>query len=171
MYQKLSQAIVLFFLSLTFVQAQPPESKSAYEKEYERRIKKEMINDIYIPKDLTDAFKELTRKMDKSAKTKFTVTPEDTIVKKTYFSLGRWIAVNWGFYEGSRLSHWLKTEVGVSHPEDQSIFIIRTFHRSLNKKPLDVKALAEELVKNRKKEILKNKKIIKKETRKVPKKE
>lgn len=151
------------------INAQLPETGGEYNKEYERRIKKEYLNDIYVPKDLNDAFMEIKRLSDKRSIASFQGAAEDTVATKLYFSLGRWIVVNWGFHGGSRLSHWLKTNVGVSHPEDQAIFIIRTFHRSINKKPLNVKELATALKEHRQKERIKNKKVIKTETRKVPK--
>ena len=59
-------------------------------------------------------------------------------VKKLHFSLGRWIIHNWGFYGGSRMSHYIK-ELGITHPDDQAKFIILSYHRYLNKKPLQVK--------------------------------
>ena len=159
--------LILFFSLSTvlMVGAQVPESGDAYLKEYQRRIKKEMLNDVYIPKDLNESFLELTRLTDKAARVKYMNTEEDVVVKKLYFSLGRWILHNWGFYGGSRLSHFLKTKLGVSHPEDQAVFIMRTYHRSLNKEELDVKTLVEELKEHRKKERVKNKKIIKTEKR------
>ncbi len=153
-------------LSALSLEAQPTESGEAYLKEYERRIRKEMLNDVYIPKDLNDAFKELTRLTDKAARAKFISAEEDVVVKKLYFSLGRWILHNWGFHGGSRMSHFLKTKLGVSHPEDQAVFIIRTYHRSLNKKDLNVKEIVEQLKEHRQKERIKNKTIIKTEKRK-----
>jgi hypothetical protein len=39
--------------------------------------------------------------------------------------------VNWGFYEGSRLSHFLK-EAGLEHPDDMARALVVCFHRSLN---------------------------------------
>ena len=61
--------------------------------------------------------------------------------KRLHFSLGRWIWHNWSFYEGSRLSVYLN-KVGVNHPEDMAQVILITYHRYLNKKPLQVKELA-----------------------------
>ena len=168
---RLILALLLVTIGWADMYAQVPESAKQYEKEYNRRIKKEYLNEVYIPKDLTDAFIEIKRLSDKSSIASFQMAEEDTVAKKLYFSLGRWMIVNWGFHGGSRLSHWLKTKVGVSHPEDQAIFIIRTFHRSLNKKELGVKELVATLKENRNKERVKNKKIIKTETRKIPRKE
>ncbi len=165
---RLRLSIVLFFsvLFCSLAVAQVPESAEATQKEYDKRIKKEILNDVYIPKDLTDAFKELKRLTDKEAIAKFQNAPEDLVVKKLFFSLGRWISHNWGFYAGSRLSHFMKTKLGVSHPEDQAVFIMRTFHRSLNKKELKVKELVEELQAHRQKERVKNKTVIETKKRK-----
>jgi hypothetical protein len=65
---------------------------------------------------------------------------EVTASKGLHFSLGRWIWHNWSFYEGSRLSVYMN-KVRVNHPEDMAQVILITYHRYLNKKPLDVKAL------------------------------
>jgi hypothetical protein len=168
---KLILTLLLVTIGWADMYAQVPQTANQYEKEYRRRVKKEYLNEVYIPKDLTDAFIEIKRLSDKSSIASFKGAQEDTLAKKLYFSLGRWMIVNWGFHGGSRLSHWLKTKVGVSHPEDQAIFIIRTFHRSLNKKELGVKELVTTLKENRNKERVKNKKIIKTEKRKIPRKE
>ncbi|MGK0390874.1 MAG: hypothetical protein ACI94Y_003634 [Maribacter sp.] len=168
---RLILALLLVTIGWADMYAQVPESAKQYEKEYKRRVKKEYLNEVYIPKDLTDAFIEIKRLSDKSSIASFQGAEEDIVAKKLYFSLGRWMIVNWGFHGGSRLSHWLKTKVGVSHPEDQAIFIIRTFHRSLNKKELGVKELVTTLKANRNKERVKNKKIIKTEKRQIPRKE
>lgn len=140
---------VLFFLSFQGVTAQVAETAKEYNKLYQSRIKKEYLNDIYIPQDLKDAFTELRRLSDKKGLEKYKTATEETVVKKLYFSLGRWIMVNWGFHGGSRLSHYLKTKLGVSHPEDQAVFIMKSFHRSLNKKDLELKKTAKELTDKR----------------------
>jgi hypothetical protein len=51
--------------------------------------------------------------------------------------------VNWSFYEGSRLSHYLRTQMGIYHPDDMARFIIILYHRSLNRQALNVKELIE----------------------------
>ena len=56
--------------------------------------------------------------------------------------------VNWGFYEGSRLTVFMN-KLGLHHPDDMARFLIVSFHRSLNKTPLEVKKLVEELLEKR----------------------
>ena len=118
--------------------------KNDAESVYQQRIKKERINGVYIPADLSECFIELNKKISREAKVNFKALDEETAAKKSYFGLGRWIWHNWSFYEGSRLTVYLN-KVGVNHPEDMAQLIIITYHRYLNKKDLDVKNLAETL--------------------------
>ncbi|NNE16305.1 MAG: hypothetical protein HKN51_15095, partial [Saprospiraceae bacterium] len=57
---------------------------------------------------------------------------------------------NWNFYDGSRLSHFLKQK-GLLHPDDMAQFILRTLHKHLNKKEIDEKEIVEYLADKRKK--------------------
>jgi hypothetical protein len=115
-----------------------------YEENYEWRIQQRVLDGIYIPEDLEDAFGEIKRLSEPEALDKFRSGAEEEVARKLHFGLGRWIIVNWGFYDGSRFSHYLK-ELGLSHPDDMAQFVIRTFHRELNNLPLDEEPLIEEL--------------------------
>ena len=142
-----------------------------FQKNYNKRIKKERLYGVYIPKDIPDAFAQLNRLTPREAKASFKAVSEEMAVKKLHFSLGRWIIHNWGFYEGSRLSHHLR-QIGVSHPDDQARVIITAYHRYLNKTPLAVKELATYYTEKRRKEFeAKRKKgqILSKEIRKKEK--
>jgi hypothetical protein len=112
--------------------AQTPEE---FQANYNKRIKMEMINGVYIPYDLEDAFTELNRLADPNGLKSFKVSPEDSIRRKLHFGLGRWIMMNWGLEEGSRYSHYIKSR-GVSLPDDIVEVTIITWHRRLNGKPL-----------------------------------
>ena len=130
-------------------QAQKPaETLEEYEAAYQRRIRQEVLNSVYIPKDLADAFNELNKKIDPDSERKFLSLPDTVAAQKLFFSLGRWINVNWGFYGGSRLSHYLKG-IGITHPEDMATFIIITYHRNLRREPLEVKSVVERLLEKR----------------------
>ncbi|MCB0661954.1 MAG: hypothetical protein KDC24_04395 [Saprospiraceae bacterium] len=137
-------------LSATALSAQdgPANNKDEFQQKYEWRIKREILNGVYIPKDLGDAFNELNKKIDAESKAKFLMVPEDTAAIKLHFSLGRWMIVNWGFYEGSRFSHYLR-QAGITYPDDMARFVIITYHRFLNEKPLEIKALAESIKEER----------------------
>ncbi|MFN7117205.1 MAG: DUF6794 domain-containing protein [Saprospiraceae bacterium] len=150
---------------------EPAQTKEEFEKNYQQRIRQEVLYGQYIPKDLNDAFVELSKRIDAESKAKFKSVSEDEAVHKLYFSLGRWIIENWGFYGGSRLSHYLR-EMGIAHPEDMAQFIIVSYHRSLNRKELKIKEQIEHYQEKRKKEYLERVskgQILHEETRKVNK--
>ena len=107
--------------------------------------------------------------IDKESKQKFRKVNENTAVTKLHFSLGRWIILNWGFYEGSRLSHYLRTNLEIYHPEDMARFLILTYHRNLNGESLNVKELVEEIQQKQevqRQQLLEQGTIIHEETRK-----
>lgn len=112
--------------------AQTPEE---FQANYAKRITQEMINGVYIPYDLDDAFSELVRLSDPKGIAEFKGAPEDSIRRKLHFGLGRWMLINWGFEEGSRMSHYMKGR-GVSLPDDMVEVIIVTWHRNLHGKPI-----------------------------------
>lgn len=163
--------LLILLLGLSAASAQtdsPPGNQAEYEKEYESRIKRDHLYGVYIPKDLTDAFIQLNRLIDEPSRQKFKSMPEDEAASRLFFSFGRWITHNWGFYGGSRLSHYLR-QLGVSHPDDMAQFIIIAYHRNLNRNPLEVKALVERFRAKRLEEIEAKRKegtIIHEETRK-----
>lgn len=145
MRQILFLLLFIPLLSVDLGAQKPPETASEYEKAYQRRIRRELINGVYIPKDIGDAFTELNRLTDKESRAKFKGIPETLAAQKLHFSLGRWMIVNWGFYEGSRLTVWLN-QVGLFHPDDMARFIIITYHRNLQRNPLEVKTLVAEIL-------------------------
>ncbi len=130
----------------------PVFSEDKFEYNYQKRIKKEVIYGVYIPKDLADCFIQLNKLVDDNSLAKFKAMPEEEAVSKLHFSFGRWMIHNWGFYEGSRLSHYLKETLQVSYPDDMAAFIIITYHRNLNKSELKVRELADRFIKKRKKQ-------------------
>lgn len=144
---------VLFLGANTLTGQQgPPKTKEEYQKMYDSRIQKEVLNGVYIPKDLGDAFAQLNQKIDAGSKQKFKSLPEEEAARKLHFSLGRWMVVNWSFYEGSRFSDYLK-KTGITHPDDMAQFVMITYHRYLNQTPLDVKPLVEKFQASRKEEL------------------
>lgn len=125
--------------------------EAEYQKQYAINITQEYINDVYIPKDLDDAFSELKRLASPEALEKFKMAPEHVISRKLHFGIGRWISVNWNFEGGSRFSHLMK-EMGVTFPDDMVEMTIVSFHRHLNEKSLNAKEQAQAFFDKRKKE-------------------
>lgn len=111
------------------------QTEAEFMAEYNKRITMEMINGVYIPADLEDAFSELNRLSDPKGLAEFKSTPEDSIRRKLHFGLGKWMLVNWGMEDGSRISHYLKQK-GITLPDDMVEYIIVMWHRNLNGKPL-----------------------------------
>lgn len=117
---------------------------------YKSNIKKSRLNGVYIPKDLDDAFLELDRLSPPESLAKMKTVSEDVVAKKLHFGLGRWMAYNWNFDEGSRFSHYLK-ELGLFHTDDMIDFMLVSYHRYLTKKPQEVEARVKALLEKRKK--------------------
>ena len=138
-------------LSLFSQEMDPSTSRIDFEEKYKWRIQQTSIAGQYIPKDLPDAIAELNKLTDESSRAKFRAMSENDAEHKLYFSLGRWVATNWSFYEGSRLSQYLR-EVGITFPEDQAGAVILAWHRSLNKKDINFREIRDKIVAKRKKE-------------------
>lgn len=135
--------IIVFSFSQSLAQGKdkdpkPVSTEEEFEKQYQKRIKQERVHGVYIPKDLADAFIQLNILIDKTSQSKFRTMPETDAAKKLHYSFGRWLIHNWGFYGGSRYSHYLKS-LGIHHPEDMASFTMTMYHRYLNKKKLNVK--------------------------------
>lgn len=126
----LSLAGVLF-ASLSLYAQEFPRSEAEYDSIYAARIVMEEIDGVYIPRDLEDVFAELRRLSSAADLEKLRRAPEDVVRTRLHFGLGRWMIINWGFYEGSRLSHHLK-EAGLLHPDDMARVLIVCFHRHLH---------------------------------------
>lgn len=146
----MKQIFLLFFFISGTLSGQS-DYEEEYLKAYAENIKKEFINDIYIPKSFEDAFDELKRLTEPGTLEKFKNASEETVSKKLHFGLGRWMAVNWNFEGGSRLSHQMK-EMGVSFPDDMVQLMIVSFHRHLNGKTLLLEQQAMLYYEKRKKE-------------------
>ena len=130
------------------VEPAPANNASEYEAEYQERIRREVLYGVYIPKDLADAFVQLNKLTEPAARQAFAALPEQAAYRELFHSFGRWITVNWGFYGGSRLSYYLR-QMGLTHPEDMAEMVITTYHRRLNKRPLDPKPLVEQILERR----------------------
>lgn len=164
----------LFALALpVFGQDGPPNDEKEYQRQYQERIKKDRLFGVYIPKNLDDALLQLDKLIPPKKQAELLLMPEDSVCKKLHPTLGRRIMDNWGFYGGSRLSHYLKS-AGVTFPDDMADFILLSYHRKLNHKPVNLKEMATYYREKRHKEYeaeLKQGKIIKEEKVKKAKNE
>ncbi len=147
----------LFFCVMTFLMGgvltaqEGSDFQKNFESTYEQRIRKSQINGHYIPRDVKDAMAHLDHIVDHNGKLRFRIQEEEKAVRTIHFSFGRWMMLNWGFYEGSRLSHHLKG-LGISYPDDMAATLMHCYHRKLNDKPLEFETLAKHYATLRKKE-------------------
>ena len=132
--------ILLLFLLTTSLYAQS-DYEEEYNRQYAENIQKEYINDIYIPASFEEAFEELIRLSEPEALQKFKNADEEVVSRKLHFGLGKWMMVKWNFEDGSRLSHLMR-ELGVTYPDDMIQFMIVSFHRHINGRPLDLEGRA-----------------------------
>lgn len=144
---------ILGFIVICFAPsfAQSNTEAEEFEKQYQYNIKQSRIDGTYIPTDLDDALKEIRNLSPEEGLSSFAqIADEREAARKIHFGLGRWIIVNWNFYDGSRLSHKLK-EDGVLHPDDMAHYIIVMLHRELNNKERNPEPIIKELAEERKK--------------------
>lgn len=118
-----------------------PSTDRSIEAEYNRRIALDKINGVYIPKNLDDVFAVLNKMVDAESKFKVKTLPEEKVDSTLSPRLGLWMKLNWSLFEGSRLSHYLRS-AGVSFPDDMASFMLLAWHQHLNGKPIEIKALA-----------------------------
>jgi hypothetical protein len=135
----------------------PASTEAEFEKQYQERITKEKLNGTFIPKNLEDALSELDKRISPESQAKMKAMPEDSVCIFMHNRLGQWVILNWGFYGGSRLSHYLRS-AGITFPDDMADFIILAYHRKLNAKPIEIKELAADFRMKRKKEFAEEKK-------------
>jgi hypothetical protein len=105
------------------------------------RVQQSQLGGVYIPIDILDAFKELDKKLEPDVKAKLVALKEDDVEQKVS-GLGLWMCQNWGFYDGSRFSEYLK-QTGVTYPEDMARMTIVSYHRQCNKKDIGLRELAQ----------------------------
>lgn len=144
-----STLFALFLLPFTLI-AQD-ENEEAYSKQYAFNITQEYLNDIYIPENVDDAMKQINMLSNEEGRVKLLEADENLAAERLIYGLGKWMTVNWNFYEGSRLSHHLK-QFGVTHPEDMAKFLIVSYHRYLREVPLELELRGKQIKEENQKE-------------------
>lgn len=116
----------------------PADTPTDIERQYQERIVKDRLDGVYIPKNLDEAMVELDKKIGPDMQAKIRAIPQDTVCQLLHHRLGQWMIMNWSFYEGSRLAHYLRT-AGVTFPDDMADFLILAYHDHLNGRPFSIK--------------------------------
>lgn len=143
--------LLLIILLPTTLSAQfdgPPNNAAEYEEQYQWRIRQTRLQGVYIPKDLPEAIRELSRLSDAESQRSFSSAPEEDIYRELFHGLGRWIRRNWGFNGGSRLTVALEP-LGINHPDDLAQLIVVVWHRELNGKSHDLPELVDSIKEKR----------------------
>lgn len=102
-------------------------------KELQKKLIAEKINDVYIPKDLGEAFIELDRLLKEVDKEEMKALPKRDDMIKYHFGFGMWMRNDWGLWGGSRLQKYF-LEHGVDHPDEMSSVILYYYYDWLNGK-------------------------------------
>jgi hypothetical protein len=119
----------------------PGNTPAEIAKNREWRVQQSQLGGVYIPIDIFDAFKELDKKLESDTKTQFVALKEEEVEQKVS-GLGLWMCQNWGFYDGSRFSEYLK-QTGVTYPEDMARMTVVSYHRQCHKKDIGLRELAQ----------------------------
>lgn len=112
-------------------------------EDYKKRIAKDSINGLYIPKNLEECFFELNKLLDPKdieAIKKFKNRNETILY---HHGFGTWLRNNWGLWLGSRLQQYL-IEKGLKHPDNMSATILEFYYDWLNGKNDDWKKFENE---------------------------
>ncbi|HRO07981.1 MAG TPA: hypothetical protein PK047_03885 [Saprospiraceae bacterium] len=117
---------------------------------YNENIKKSRLYGVYIPRDIPDAVQKLMELTEEKARESLKKIDEETVARKLFFGLGRWMSYNWNFDEGSRFSHYLRNK-GLYDTDDMVTFMLITFHRNIMNKPLDSDNLLKKIIADRQK--------------------
>jgi hypothetical protein len=60
-----------------------------------------------------------------------------------HFGLGMHLRNKWGLWSGSNLQKYFNS-IGISHPDDMTAIVFKSFWRALNNRPLDVEGQVKE---------------------------
>jgi hypothetical protein len=91
-------------------------------------------NSVYIPKDLSECFDELEKRLDQTLIDEMKAVTESEM-SKYHFGVGMWMRNNWGLWGESRLAKYFNS-LGVYQPDEMSGIILTSFWRHLNNQPI-----------------------------------
>jgi hypothetical protein len=93
------------------------------QREIERRQTLDVINGVYIPRDLGDCFSELDKRLAEVDKNEMRAKASHGDMIEYHMGLGMWLRNNWGLWGGSRLQKYF-TDRGIKHPDNMSGLIL-----------------------------------------------
>ena len=100
------------------------------------------MDNIQIPNNLSECFDALELELRNSPEKEwFRNSTEDEVINSTHYALGEWVRNTWNLWDKDSKLYQHFNKMGLWHPDDISTFIIRTYHRFINKKELDLPRL------------------------------
>jgi hypothetical protein len=109
--------------------------KADYEY-YLKKIEKDSINGVYIPKNILDCFLTLNKLLSKSDVDSIKSLPNREATIKYHLGFGMWLRNNWGLWGGSRLQKYFYDRK-VNHPDSMSAMILEFYYDWLNNRNED----------------------------------
>jgi hypothetical protein len=94
-------------------------TKRSKNEDDRKRDSLEVINGIYIPKNLEECFQELDKLLSEETKSRLKTLEGNQKLSGHLFGAGLWMRNNWGLWQGSRLELYFKHR-GIYHPDDMS---------------------------------------------------
>jgi hypothetical protein len=95
-----------------------------------------------MPTDLTSCFSVLDQVMQSSDPEEaewFRNSDEETIVSVTHSGFGMWIRNTWELWQKESVMYkYFNSKFGLWHADDMSAMIIKSYHRHINKKELNL---------------------------------
>jgi hypothetical protein len=96
-------------------------------------IRDSVIDEIYIPKDIVDCFKELSKPEYNEITTLLLTISEDCIDYNFQGTADFWL--KWHFHEASRLTKYFN-DLGIRYQKSMQDIILHTYYRRLHKLPI-----------------------------------
>lgn len=121
---------LFIFLTLTI---------SVYGQEFSRKDLK------YKPKNIDGAIEQLDKIINEADKEDIKHLTEDDFSIGQHFALGMWIRNEWGLWKGRELFNFFDS-LGVDHPDNMSGIILRSYHRHLTGKTIDLSGQIEKII-------------------------
>lgn len=94
-----------------------------------------------IPNNINECFIELDSIFSKSPQELelFKKEEETTAVALAHHGIGRWIRNNWGFWTKTSKLYNTMNDMQLWHPDDMSSVILKSYHRHINNKEINLK--------------------------------
>jgi hypothetical protein len=106
------------------------------DEEYQKKIKSDSLDGVYIPKNIEECFLELNKLLSEEEIKQFKELKSKDEAFNYHFSIGMWMRNNWGFWGGSRFQLYMKDRMDeiFVEPDDMSGMILEFYWEWLNGK-------------------------------------